>query len=50
MTNSPWISGFFTGLKPDTRLTVSEWSDQHRILPMKAAKEAVAGVRREPPI
>ncbi|WP_345194409.1 phage terminase large subunit family protein, partial [Kistimonas scapharcae] len=40
MATSPWISGFFTGLKPDTRLTVSEWSDQHRILPMKAAKEA----------
>ena len=26
--------------KPDTRLTVSEWADQKRILPAKATKEA----------
>ena len=28
------------GLKPDTRLTVSQWADRHRILPSKSAKEA----------
>ena len=28
------------GLKPDTRMTVSQWADQHRILPSKSAKEA----------
>ncbi len=39
-TTSPYIDGFFAGLKPDTRLTVSEWADKHRVLPMKAAKEA----------
>ncbi len=38
--NNPYYSGFFAGLKPDTRLTVSEWADEHRILPMKSAKEA----------
>ena len=38
--NSPYFSGFLAGLKPDTRLSVSEWADEHRILPMKAAKEA----------
>ncbi|WP_067521641.1 phage terminase large subunit family protein [Endozoicomonas ascidiicola] len=38
--NSPYFSGFFAGLKPDTRMTVSEWADEHRILPMKSAKEA----------
>ncbi len=38
--NSPYFSGFFAGLKPDTRLTVSEWADQKRILPAKATKEA----------
>ena len=37
---SPYFDGFFAGLKPDTRLTVSEWADEHRILPMKSAKEA----------
>ena len=37
---SPYIAGFLAGLKPDTRLTVSEWADQKRILPAKAAKEA----------
>ncbi|WP_419832776.1 phage terminase large subunit family protein [Endozoicomonas atrinae] len=37
---SPYFSGFFAGLKPDTRLTVSEWADQKRILPAKATKEA----------
>ncbi|WP_263322584.1 phage terminase large subunit family protein [Endozoicomonas sp. Mp262] len=38
--DSPYCSGFFSGLKPDTRLTVSEWADEHRILPTKSAKEA----------
>ncbi|WP_281647583.1 terminase gpA endonuclease subunit, partial [Parendozoicomonas sp. Alg238-R29] len=38
--NSPYLSGFQWGLKPDTRMTVSEWADEHRILPMKSAKEA----------
>ena len=38
--NNPYFSGFFAGLKPDTRMTVSEWADEHRILPMKSAKEA----------
>ncbi|WP_257294807.1 phage terminase large subunit family protein [Endozoicomonas sp. YOMI1] len=37
--NSPYFSGFFSGLEPDTRLTVSEWADQKRILPAKATKE-----------
>ncbi|MCW7553304.1 phage terminase large subunit family protein [Endozoicomonas gorgoniicola] len=37
---SPYLHGFLAGLKPDTRLTVSEWADQKRILPVKAAKEA----------
>ena len=37
---SPYFLGFFAGLKPDTRLTVSEWADQKRILPAKATKEA----------
>ena len=37
---SPYWQGFFAGLKPDTRLTVSEWADEHRILPSKSAKEA----------
>ena len=37
---SPYLKGFFQGLKPDTRLTVSEWADKKRILPAKAAKEA----------
>ena len=37
---SPYLQGFFQGLKPDTRLTVSEWADKKRILPAKAAKEA----------
>ena len=38
--NSPYCDGFFAGLTPDTRLTVSEWADEFRILPTKAAKEA----------
>ncbi len=38
--NSPYLSGFQWGLKPDTCMTVSEWADEHRILPMKSAKEA----------
>ena len=38
--SSPYLSGFYAGLKPDVRLTVSEWADQKRILPAKAAKEA----------
>ena len=38
--SSPYLDGFFAGLKPDTRLTVSEWADKYRILPMKSAKEA----------
>ena len=38
--DSPYFSGFFAGLKPDTRLTVSQWADKHRVLPMKSAKEA----------
>ena len=37
---SPYFEGFFRGLRPDTRLTVSEWADQKRILPAKATKEA----------
>lgn len=37
---SPYWAGFFAGLKPDTRLTVSQWADQHRILATKSAKEA----------
>ncbi|WP_422412289.1 MULTISPECIES: phage terminase large subunit family protein [unclassified Endozoicomonas] len=37
---SPYFEGFFKGLRPDTRLTVSEWADQKRILPAKATKEA----------
>ena len=38
--SSPYLDGFFAGLRPDTRLTVSEWADNYRILPMKSAKEA----------
>ncbi|WP_066017943.1 phage terminase large subunit family protein [Endozoicomonas atrinae] len=37
---SPYFEGFFKGLLPDTRLTVSEWADKKRVLPAKAAKEA----------
>ncbi len=37
---NPYLDGFLVGLKPDTRLTVSEWADEFRMLPMKAAKEA----------
>lgn len=33
------ISGFFDGLKPEPRLTVSEWSDRYRMLDSKAAAE-----------
>ncbi len=38
--SSHYLDGFFAGLRPDTRLTVSEWADNYRILPMKSAKEA----------
>ena len=38
--SSPYLAGFFAGLKPDPRLTVSEWADQTRILPAKASKES----------
>ena len=38
--SSPYLEGFFKGLKPDTRLTVSEWADQTRVLTAKSAKEA----------
>ena len=38
--SSPYLAGFFAGLKPDPRLTVSDWADQTRILPAKASKEA----------
>ncbi len=40
VAESPYLHGFFNGLRPDPRLTVSEWSDQKRMLPAKAAKEA----------
>ena len=40
LNSSPYLQGFFKGLRPDTRLTVSEWADQKRILPAKATKEA----------
>ena len=32
--NSPYFAGFFAGLEPDTCMAVSEWADEHRILPM----------------
>ena len=35
-----YTQGLLDGLRPDTRMTVSEWADEHRILPMKSAKEA----------
>lgn len=34
-----FISGFISGLTPEPRLTVSEWSDLHRYLDSKAAAE-----------
>ena len=37
---SPYLQGFFYGLKPDTRLSVSEWADENRILTAKSSKEA----------
>ncbi|WP_263080693.1 phage terminase large subunit family protein [Endozoicomonas sp. Mp262] len=37
---SPYLQGFFQGLKPDARLTVSEWADQKRVLTAKSSKEA----------
>lgn len=33
------IVGFIAGLKPEPRLTVSEWADTHRMLDSKAAAE-----------
>ena len=33
---SRYFEGFFRGLKPDTRLTVSEWIDKKRIPPAKS--------------
>ena len=40
MLPKTYTQGMHDGLKPDTRLTVSQWADQHRILPSKSAKEA----------
>ena len=39
MVKSPVYSGFFSVFKPDPLLTVSEWSDQFRMLPQIAAAE-----------
>lgn len=39
---NPWeiVKGFFDGLKPEERLTVSEWSDKYRRLSSEASSEA----------
>ena len=39
MTLNFLIQGFLDGLRPEPRLTVSEWADLHRILDSKAAAE-----------
>jgi phage terminase large subunit GpA-like protein len=38
-TNNFYINGFIGGLKPDPRITVSEWADKYRILPSKGSAE-----------
>lgn len=36
---NPFLDGFAAGLKPDPRLSVSEWADTYRMLPSKGAAE-----------
>ena len=33
------IKSFWDGLRPEPRLTVSEWADQHRVLSSEASAE-----------
>src|SRR5436309_3884301 len=33
-------TAFFQGLRPESKLTVSEWADQHRLLSQRASAEA----------
>lgn len=39
LNNYSTMAGLFAGLKPEPRLTVSEWADQHRFLSPKASAE-----------
>ena len=32
-----WEEGFFEGIKPQEKLTVSEWSNKYRVLSSKSA-------------
>ncbi len=38
--SSPVFEGAIEGLMPDPDLTVSQWADEHRILPKKSSAEA----------
>lgn len=42
------VRGFFRGIKPDPILTLSEWADQHRILPQDSAEPGRFRVSRTP--
>lgn len=39
MIESVYVEAFFAGMRPDAELTVSEWSDLHRMLSSKASAE-----------